>query len=511
MKKTSWRWFEAALLTFLIVLGGFGVWSKLYAQREVTTVEASIATVRESVKVTGRAKAAEEVSLSFPLSGEVMRVLVNEGDSVVAGEALMQLNDASLRSTLAEAIARKEGAEATYADLRIGPREEDIAVAQAKLSSAHQAYADTKNLLLVKAAEAYTAADSAIFGTTDTYFTNPQSGTPTLRFSIAESVLRARLESARVDVGNVLLVWSHALTADDVDDEVRLSTTNDALKLVREHMALMARAINTLPSSTTNDTYKTQVATQRTALDVAFAALETAGKQFEAARADVSVMETQLTLAQVHTREEKLAAQRAAIAQTVAQMERVQSDIDDTTLRTPIGGVITEQLAEVGEVVPAYQTLVSIKSLSRLEVEAFVPEINIGKVLVGNRAELVFDAFPDRLVEGTVTHIDESETILDGVTNYKVVVSMDGDVSHLRSGMTADVVLVTREQANATVVPQYVISEDEEGRSYVEKVVFGEIRPVYVTLGLLGDRGYTEILSGVVPGDALRVPFVAVE
>lgn len=361
---------------------------------------------------------------------------------------------------------------------------------------------------MVKAGEAYTVSDSAIFSVTDNYFANPQSGNPTFRFSIPESVLRTRLESARVDVGEVLLVWSHALTASDVDTESRLSTTKDAIVLVREYMTLMARAINALPSQTTNDAYKTQVAQERSRLDAALAAFDTATKQFEAARADVAVSETQLQLSQVETREEKLRAQRAVITQAVAQMDRAQRDIDDATLRTPIAGVVTTQHAEVGEVVPAYQTLVSIKSLARLEVEAYVPEINIGKVRVGNRAELVFDAFPNETVSGIVTHIDEGETILDGVTNYKITVSMEGDVTHVRSGMTADVLVVTNESMNATVVPQYVLDRNDEGQYMVQKVVYGEIRTVLVTVGLTGDRGYAEILSGIVPGDQIVVPFI---
>lgn len=59
-------------------------------------------------------------STSFPLSGTVARVFADEGDAVSAGEALVQLDDAALRSALAEVIAAKEGAEATYADLQIG-------------------------------------------------------------------------------------------------------------------------------------------------------------------------------------------------------------------------------------------------------------------------------------------------------------------------------------------------------------------------------------------------------
>lgn len=504
----SWRSFEVILIAFLAIVAAVGVWRTFYTTEEVQTVEASIATVRESVKVTGRARAAEEVDLSFPLSGTVARVFADEGDAVSAGEALVQLDDAALRSALAEVIAAKEGAEATYADLQIGPREEDVAVARAKLEAAQQAYVDAQNALLVKAGEAYTVSDSAIFSVTDNYFANPQSGNPTFRFSIPESVLRTRLESARVDVGEVLLVWSHALTASDVDTESRLSTTKDAIVLVREYMTLMARAINALPSQTTNDAYKTQVAQERSRLDAALAAFDTATKQFEAARADVAVSETQLQLSQVETREEKLRAQRAVITQAVAQMDRAQRDIDDATLRTPIAGVVTTQHAEVGEVVPAYQTLVSIKSLARLEVEAYVPEINIGKVRVGNRAELVFDAFPNETVSGIVTHIDEGETILDGVTNYKITVSMEGDVTHVRSGMTADVLVVTNESMNATVVPQYVLDRNDEGQYMVQKVVYGEIRTVLVTVGLTGDRGYAEILSGIVPGDQIVVPFI---
>jgi HlyD family secretion protein len=154
--------------------------------------------------------------------------------------------------------------------------------------------------------------------------------------------------------------------------------------------------------------------------------------------------------------------------------------------------------------VTAGDKIVSVISQDNLEIEANVSEVNIGKLIVGNKVQMTFDAFGDKQYTGTVTYIDPGETIVDNVVNYKTKVKIDGDVTGIKSGLTANLKIETAKKDDVLKLPRYTIVE-KNGKSYVDKVVSKDkTEQVEVTLGLGGNDGSVEIVSGLNEGDSVR-------
>ncbi len=492
------------LMGLMVCVLASGWFYRTATREEIQVLSARVGDVEERVVIIGKAKAAEAVDLGFPISGRIAAVFVEEGERVSGGQQLLALDEDELRGSLAQAYATKRTEEAEYASLDAGPRDEDIEVAYAKRESARTALREAEQLLVVSALDAFSKSDDALHHAVDQLFSNPTSN-PTFNYPVSESLLKTRLEAGRSAIGQTFLDWSAVLNS-SLSSEKKVSTSLEGLASVRDYLALVSRAVNTLPAGTSNDALKSSITAARSVIDSSLSSLETAQKNVSVARSDVTLMDTQVSLAEAGTTVERLAVQRARIAQADAQIRTIEVRLKDVALLAPIAGVVTRQDGKRGQIARASETLVSIQSVSRLEVEAFVPEISIGKVAVGNIASLTFDAFPHESLVGSVTHIDESETIRDGVTNYKIIVSLREDSPRLRSGMSADITITTARATGAVSVPQYAISF-LDGVSTIEKMVDGRRTRVRVKTGIVGADGHVEILQGVVAGDVIVLPF----
>ncbi|KKW31609.1 MAG: RND family efflux transporter MFP subunit [Parcubacteria group bacterium GW2011_GWC2_52_8c] len=163
-------------------------------------------------------------------------------------------------------------------------------------------------------------------------------------------------------------------------------------------------------------------------------------------------------------------------------------------------GVVTNLGYEISEVARPNTTAVSLISISGVEIEANVPEVDVAKVAVGNPVSITLDAIPGETFTGKVTHIDPAETVVDGVTNYKIKISFDAKDPRIKSGVTANLDIETLRKPNTLTLPQFGIVERDEGK-FVRKLVNGEVKEFPITAGIRSSDGYVEILSGVSEGD----------
>ena len=135
-----------------------------------------------------------------------------------------------------------------------------------------------------------------------------------------------------------------------------------------------------------------------------------------------------------------------------------------------------------------------------LEVEIYIPEISIPGVLVGNKAKVTLDAYTDASFDAIVTHVDPAETIRDGVSNYKVKLSLVASDPRVRSGLTGDVTIETEKKPNIISVGERSVVT-EAGKYYVYKKTKDDPIKTEITLGIKDGKGNVEVLSGVSEGD----------
>ena len=194
-----------------------------------------------------------------------------------------------------------------------------------------------------------------------------------------------------------------------------------------------------------------------------------------------------------------------------ATQERIQQrDVegDELLIRAPFSGLITERYAEPGSFVTpttsasssAGATSSSIVELSQgLEVTAKVPESDIGRIKIGQVANVRVDAFPDKSFTAEVRDIAPRAEKTNNVISFEVELTLLNPPPSLRIGMTADVNFQTGRTAASTLVPTVAIVT-ENGKPGVLLVGKND-QPTFQPIELGSSGGsQSAILSGVKPG-----------
>lgn len=208
-------------------------------------------------------------------------------------------------------------------------------------------------------------------------------------------------------------------------------------------------------------------------------------------------------------------AARQARDSAVANVKSAQAALDYAkiqlsyaTITSPIDGVVESVATNEGETVAASfnaPTFVTLIDLSRLEVDAYVDEVDIGGVKVGQKATFTVDAFPNKTFHGTVEAIHPQAVIQDNVVNYDVIIGIDDPFEGiLRPTMTANVTITLSTLNGVLAVPLRAVKR-ENGRAFVMVPGGKGMTQRPVTLGReSGD--YVQIKAGLSEGDKVFVP-----
>jgi HlyD family secretion protein len=273
---------------------------------------------------------------------------------------------------------------------------------------------------------------------------------------------------------------------------------------------------------------------------------------YERAENDVKMRQTDLLVSQ-----QSVLTQEARIRQEQANVESAQYDLNKVRIVSPIDGLVTRRNIEEGETVVtgtmnnAGTVLLTVADMSVIDTEIEVDETDIPYVQIGQRANVTIDAIPDKTFNGKVTEVGNSPIQAAGAsasttgraTNFKVVVTIDGQVPGVRPGFTCTAVITTATRKNALGVPIQAMAVRElvvdakgqivkppvapAGRPAVQpqELKAGETRKeiegvfvvranraefVPVKTGIAGEK-YFEVLDGIKEGDeVITGPFANV-
>lgn len=245
------------------------------------------------------------------------------------------------------------------------------------------------------------------------------------------------------------------------------------------------------------------------------------------ARSDFDTVDTAYKTAQAATE-----AARAVVAQAKGSYDQARTNLDYSTIRSPVDGIVISRNVDVGQTVAASlqaPTLFIIaQDLARMEIDASVDEADVSRITEGTPVSFTVDAYPEARFPGRVTQIRNSPVTVQNVVTYVVVVAVDNADLRLKPGMTANVTFeVARKQCDL-VAPNAALRfrpRDAQGqdararqgegqtqapREAPAKQVYvlgpdGRPKGVRVRTGIGGDRE-TEIISNQLkPGDLVVV------
>lgn len=522
-RKVTLHPYISAVGAVVMIAGGAFAYRTLTGEPQFDTVKAERKDIVQQVSVTGKVKAAKEISLAFEKTGKAARVNGKAGTMVKAGQVLAFLENQDARAKVREAEAAVQLQEAKLEETKKGARLEEIAIQDAKVRASERGLEDARRSFLDAMQDAYTKSDDAIRNTVDQLFSNAQTSEPPYKFLGANPQLELDVESGRQAAEALFQKWETELadspTASDLNIHEAAAEKNlRQIKLYVDKVALLANSFSATPpyTQTTVDGWKADMSGARSAIYTAITNLASAQKQFEAAKYDLEIKRRELALKRAGATLEAVKIAEAGLAQARAGLQAAAAELAKTIIRAPIAGIITKRNIEPGEIIQAQNPALAMISESDFEIEANVPEADIAKLERGQRAAITLDAYGDETVfEGKVAHIDPAETVIDGVPTYLIKIhfvpletkspmGFAKKDARIKSGLTAniDILIARREQVIAAPTRAVI----NRGNEKIVKVLEGErAREVQVETGLRGSDGNTEIIQGVKEGDQIII------
>jgi HlyD family secretion protein len=485
----------------LVLLNGRGRASPAFAQggRQAAAAGLRTATVQRgslaaSVEASGSLIPARRQTLVFGTTGKVVRILVEEGDSVAEGALLAELDTVDLELQVKNAEQSLAIQEAALARLQAPPEPEDVASARAALEQAQ------KNLDKVKAgasAEDLASARATLEQARRNY-EEVKAGPSESDRQIAEVDLKkaeASLKKAQAEYDKI--AWRGNVGA-----------TQQALDL--ETATLDYQRAKANYDKTMNHPTATELAAalaQVRQAEASLAQLEQSPTAADLAAAEAQVRQAEANLANLlrGPSAEELAQTQAQVEQARIALQQARRRLDDARIVAPFAGVVASIGFAVGDQVGAGGPGIVLVDPSRFHVDVQVDETEVGQIALGQPVLLVADAYPDVTLGGRVTYISDVGQVSQGVVTYIVRVELDPSDLPLRADMSVTATITVAERSDTLLVPTRALRRDTNG-DYVEVLQDdGSLSKVYVRVGLSNDT-FSEVLNGVREGQEVVIP-----
>jgi len=345
--------------------------------------------------VEGRLVPLQYAALGFnsAAGGVVDAVLVQQGQHVNSGDALMRLRGPELEAALAQAQAGVAVAEAQLAQAQAPATPEQIAAAEARLRSAQ-----------ALAAQADAQRDAVAAGARQDELTIAQ-----------QAVVQAEAQLHYAEAIHDATIGKPFGGPAEWQARLQRDAAAAALEIARAQLNLVKLG------ATGNER-------------------RAAGSGADAADAQIALAQADLDQLKAGARAEDLAVVKAGIEQARAAVEQAQAAVDNLTLRAPFSGTVAEVVFEPGERVNAGQVAVTLADDTSWRVETKdLTELDVVNVKEGQRVTFTLDALPGITLSGTVTSIASAYVEKQGDVTYLVKIAVDEKYPEMRWGMTAAV------------------------------------------------------------------------
>lgn len=360
--------------------------------------------IKEPLRASGRIEG-YETDIGAKVGGRIQSVAVREGDPIRKGQVLVKLDDTEIQAQLVGAGARVDVSQQQeqQARLQINFIESQIEETQLSLQ---QALGDARGKIF--------ESESSLAST------QAQLNQAMAQLEQAKSELKlAQLNRDRF----TSLVTQGAITRQQFDQaQTRWETAQATVKSQQAAVDSFRKLINSAQGQLTQ--------AKTTGLNPAIRNKQLAG------------LRTQLAQARL-----KLAAAQADVVNAKAAQKEIKAKITDLNVISPIDGVAISRTVEPGTVVAAGKTLLTVINPNTTYLRAFIPQGEIGKITVGQRAKVFLDSAPKQPLNAKITAVDTLASFTpenvyfqeDRVKQvFGVKISIDNPADLAKPGMPAD-------------------------------------------------------------------------
>ena len=493
---TSFRMY--ALLVFIAFCTFFVIQHYRNLGPELVTTTVEYGDVRNVIAVSGTVHAVNTAELSFPTTGVIESISVAEGQTVLYGNTLATLIHDDAKADYQDAYGARVIAQADLTELLTGIRPEARELSRTKVEIAKSELAritKEQDELVTQAYQTLLSSELvAVPENRNTEDTPPLvSGTYTCDAGVY--TLKMYRSGAHSDYSYTLSGLESGTYTAYTESAATMGTCGLSLQFTDGEAYGESTWTITIPN--------TESASYLTNLHAYNLTKTTRENALRSAEEALKLAEQAETLDVASPRAEALTREEARILQAEARLARASAHIRDHIITAPFEGIITSIGPTVGEVV-GNETVITMVSNDAFKITSLIPEIDITKIAVGQKAIVTFDASVGTPLPATVTLISPLARKIEGVSYFEATLILDTPAPWLRGGLNADVDIVIEAQENVLRIPtRFLIPE---GDTYIVQKMNGKkIERVMVATPFFGNDGYASI-EGVHNGDTIVAP-----
>ena len=147
----------------------------------------------------------------------------------------------------------------------------------------------------------------------------------------------------------------------------------------------------------------------------------------------------------------------ALVKQRESQLSQARVELERTTIRAPVDGVVISRSVDAGQTVAASLQapilFLIARNLTDMQVEASIDESEIGRIAVGQEASFTVDSFPGRTFRGKITQVRKAALVVQNVVTYVAIISAPNPDLTLLPGMTTNVRITVANREQVLRVP----------------------------------------------------------
>lgn len=455
--------------------------------------------VEQLVSVSGIIETKQSADLAFPSTGIVSSVNVQKGDVVRTGAVLVTLDTDALQADRQDARAALTRAIATKDELLAGPQSES------RVATAESVAFKTASLQTTKATQAdlvsnayRTLLSSGLSAVSDDPTENAIAPIVSGTYSCdEEGVYKIETYSSRSDSG-------YSFRISGLETGTYPASVNQSVSFGSCGLRLLFDTNSKYADTTWTISIPNQKSSLYTTNKNNYILAQTqAESAIQIAEQDLALAEANANSTNAPARSEAIARANADITSANARIARINAQINDRTISAPFSGTVVEINILPGETVTT-APVVTVTATSTFELTARIPEIDIGKLELGQPARATFDARTDETLTGTISFISPQATEIDGVAYYEVVITLDTTPEWIRSGLNADIDIVIDASSDNLRIPQRFLTRVED--DYYVTIKNGDVlSTTSVSVILDGNDGFAAI-EGLNANDIIVAP-----
>ena len=362
----------------------------------------------EKIVISGRIES-DETDIGTKIAGTIISVAVEEGDKITKHQRIIQLSDEEIRAQLKGANASLISAQQRELQARLQINLVESQILEMQLNY-QQAKENTKGQVFQ--AEASVAANLAQLNEAKAKLEEAQSElslAKSNRDRFAQLVEQGAVTKQQFDQSQTNFEKAQATV------KASVASVNSISKLVKVSEGQLVQA----KTSTLNP---------------------------DIINAQLSRLKTEL--AQAHL---QLAIVQAEVENSKAFKQEIQSKIDYLEISSPIDGIVINRLVEPGEIVSSSQTLLTVINPNDIYLRAYIPQGDVSKIQVGQKAQIFLDLGTEETLSATVTAIDTQASFTPENIYFKedrvkqvfgIKITIDNPKGFAKPGMPADAEII---------------------------------------------------------------------